>query len=145
VTGEYEKKIKDFQALFDRFPYLKDVLCKMNTDEINNLVKEKHKTVYDSDYNKPNQHGYNFNGVKENYDDGDDYSDDDGEPFKRDVRIRLKAPHVQRSGLKYSGISPPEPYVVPISEYRSTIHSLGTKIIKEQLMVPQKQHNLMKM
>lgn len=138
MTEEYEKKIKDFQALFDRFPYLKDVLCKMNTDEIDNLVKEKLKTVYDSDYNKPNKQGYNVNDAKENYDDDDDFSDDDGEPFKRDVRIRLKTPHVQRSGLKYSGISPPEPYVVPISEYRSTIHSLGTKIIKEQLMVPQK-------
>jgi len=117
----------------------------MNTDEIENLVKEKHKTIYDSDYNKPNQHGYNINGAKENHDDDGDDCDDDGEPSKRDVRIRLKIPRVQRSGLKYSGVSPPEPYVVPISEYRSTIHLLGTKIIKEQLMVPQKQHNLMKM
>lgn len=135
VTEEYEKKFKDFQALFDRFPNLKDVLCKMNIDEIDNLVKEKHKTIYDSDYNKPKQHDYTINDAKVNYNDGDD-RDDDGEPYKRDVRIRLKKPNVQRLGLKYSGISPPEPYVVPISEYRSTIHSLGTRIIKEQLMVP---------
>jgi len=107
----------------------------MNIDEIKSLVKEKHKTIYDSDYNEPKQHGYTINDAKENDDDGEN-SDDDGELFKRNVRIRLKKPHVQRLGLKYSGISPPEPYVVPISEYRSTIHSLGTKIIKEQLMVP---------
>ncbi|CAH1711826.1 uncharacterized protein LOC114129617 [Aphis gossypii] len=131
ATEEYEKKIKDFQALFDRFPYLKDVICKMSTDEIDNLVKEKNTTVYDSDYNKPKYQGYT-NCAKENY----EAVDDDDEPFKHDVRIRLKKPHVQRSGVKYSGISPPEPYVVPISEYRSTIHSLGTRIIKEQLMVP---------
>lgn len=118
--------------LFDRFPYLKDVLCTMNTNEMENLIKEKQITVYDSDYNKQKYDGYANNCVKENYSDGDD----DDEPLKRNVRIRLKKPQAQRSGVKYSGISPPEPYVVPISEYRSTIHSLGTRIIKEQLMVP---------
>jgi len=108
----------------------------MSTDEMGNLVKEKHKSTYDLDYNKSKEHGYITNGEKkEDYEDGDDV-DDDGEPFKRDERIRLKKPQVQRSGVKYSGISPPEPYVVPISEYRSTIHTLGTRIIKEQLMVP---------
>lgn len=110
----------------------------MNTDEMNNLAKEKNKTVYDSDYNQLKKHSFNTKIAKADDDDGDNDDDDDlgGKPFKRDERIRLKKPHVKGSAVKYSGISPPEPYVVPISEYRSTIHSLGMKIIKEQLMVP---------
>lgn len=57
------------------------VLCKINTDEIYNLVKEKYKTIHYSEYNNPKRHGYTVNGAKENYVD-DDIRDVDREQIK---------------------------------------------------------------
>lgn len=65
--------------LFDWFPILKVCCAKANTDEIDNLVKEKCKTLHDSVYNNPKQHVYTINGAKENY------VDEDLEPFKHAV------------------------------------------------------------
>lgn len=57
------------------------VLCKINTDEIYNLVKEKYKNINDSEYNNPKGQGYTVNCAKENYVDGD-IRDVDREPIK---------------------------------------------------------------
>jgi len=57
------------------------VLCKINTYEIYNLVKEKYKTIHDSHYNNPKRQGYTVNSTKENYVDGD-IRDVEREPIK---------------------------------------------------------------
>lgn len=75
-------------------------------------------------------HDYTHADVTE----GDLYNSN--ELFRHNERILLKRHQVQRSGVKYSGIAPPEPYVLPITEYRSTIHTLGSRIIKERLLIP---------
>lgn len=132
VTQEYERRENDFQALFNRYPYLKDIICKMKPVEMQNLIKEKLQTTYDTDYNLNHRDYTTISVAKETkYDD-----DNELVKIKRGERGRLKKNVVQTSGLKYTGIAPPEPYIVPISEYRSTIHAIGTRIIKEQLLNP---------
>jgi len=115
ATTENEKKINDFRALLNRFPYLKDALCKTNLDDIDKLIEKKDQTTYDSDYK-----------IKH---------DDHGGLFKREERVKLKSCQGKNCGVKFSAVSPPEPYVVSVSEYRSTIHTTGTRIINEQLLV----------
>lgn len=106
----------------------------MKLNEIHNLAKEKLHTTYDSDYNL-NHNDYSTINVKKDFKYDDD-NNDESELIKRGVRGKLKKNVVKTSGVKYTGIAPPEPYVVPISEYRSTIHTIGTRIIKEQLLNP---------
>lgn len=111
--------------MFNRFPYLKDALSKTNFDEIDKLIEEKNQTTYDSDYKiKHDGHGRIIRHVAK---DDDDHSG----PFKREERIKLKRVQGKNCGAKFSTVSSPEPYVIPISEYRSTIHTTGTRIINE--------------
>lgn len=128
ATQEYDQ-VNDVQALLNRFPYLKDLLCKINSDEMHNLIKDKHETTYDSDFKKKHHDYAKVYVTEEGIKDG-------SELCRPNERVLLKRHQVQRSGVKYSGIAPSEPYVLPISEYRSTIHTLGTRIIKEHLLVP---------
>lgn len=126
---EYERKITDFQALLHRFPYLKDILCKLNSDKMHNFVKEKHQTTYDADYKSKRTSNSNKITIEKK-------DNNNRELIKKDKRIILKKHEVSRCKVKYAGILPPEPFVVPISEYRSTIHTLGTIIIKDKLLNP---------
>lgn len=103
----------------------------MNLNETRNLAKEKLHTTYDSDYNLNHNDYTTINNVAKEI-----KYDDESELIKRGVRGKLKKNVVKTSGSKYTGISPLEPYVVPISEYRSTIHTIGTRIIKEKLLNP---------
>lgn len=118
----------------DRFPYLKDVICKMNSTETRNLQKlEKLQSTYDWDY-KPKFHKPSKIVLKEN--DGRGGNNDNVEFSKPDQRGVLKKQEQQKSGFKYVGVLPPEQYTVPISEYRSTIHTIGKRIIREKLLYP---------
>lgn len=132
---DYEQRVKDFQKVFDRFPYLKDVLCKIKPEKMDDLVKEKTQTTYDSDY-KQQQRKHNLDQSKKNCPNEEEKDDENEELPKFYNRIILKNRRVHKSDVKYSGVAPPEPYVPPVSEYRSTIHKIGTRIIKEKLLIP---------
>lgn len=99
---------------------------------MDNLVKEKHQTTYDWDYKQQKYLDHNIKKLPD-----EDEKDDENEELPRfNNRIILKNRRVHKSDVKYSGVAPPEPYVPPISEYRSTIHKIGTRIIKEKLLIP---------
>lgn len=96
---------------------------------MNYLVKEKHQTTYNANYKS--KHKSNTGRIiMENYDNKRD------ELIRNDKRGILRKHEISRCSVKYAGISPPEPLVIPISEYRSTIHTIGTRIIKDQLLNP---------
>lgn len=131
-VSERQRKANDFKALLDRFPYLRDALCKIRSGDENDgfpQINDRQRSTYDRDYTPKRHHVSKIAG---------DQNDDDDEsrhagPAKR---VALKARVPKSTPVKFTTVKPPEPYVVPISEYRATIHTIGTRIIRERMLSP---------
>lgn len=133
AVGERQRKANDFKALLHRFPYLRNALCGIRSGDENggfSPVEDRQRSTYDRDYAPKRRH--DISKIAE------DRNDDDHEPRHAgpDKRVALKAPAPKSTPVKFTNVKPPEPYVVPISEYRATIHTIGARIIRERLLSP---------
>lgn len=98
------------------------------------MHEEKQRTTYNRDYGSRSDCRSTMGTVEPNINDAaDDDHDDDDELVERvNNWVPLKSQGPQRTNVKFVRTMSHEPFVVPISEYRSTIHAIGKRIMNER-------------
>lgn len=94
------------------------------------IHEEKQRTTYDRDYGSRSYCRSGMGTDEPNINDDDDHDDDDDTVERIHNWVPLKSQGPQRTNVEFVKTMSHEPSVIPISEYRSTIHAIGKKILR---------------